>query len=385
MRDDPQFASLPAPRLDLVPIPPLAAAPLILSGVLLTSGLSKAIRSGDADDTLDGLGVPRVLRHPAVVWAHPWIEVAIGLALLVTPGWPGTMVALAAAALMAFYLTIVARAARGPAPASCACFGGSTAPVTQLTVWRNGWLTLVAAVAVISASSGQSPVAVLQDFWPASLSWLLALSAAGVTVVLIVRSSAGAVSSTGTEATDIAPVDDVGDYLRTRTPAIPVTLADGTTQTLRDLSTGRAQLILMLSEHCGACADTLVQMPCWRAEFPLLDVRVLLTTQVGDSSLTSRAEPQSLHDPDFWVSSSFGIHATPAAILLGIDGFLAGGPVVGPGAIDDFVEEIKTQLVDAVDAASGQLSGAGLDPAGRPAPVANDSASSRTTETTPSR
>ena len=40
------------------------------------------------------------------------------------------------------------------------------------------------------------------------------------------------------------------------------------------------------------------------------------------------------------------MQATPSAVLLGADGMLAGGPVVGSYAVPDFVEQVKRELAE---------------------------------------
>jgi hypothetical protein len=67
------------------------------------------------------------------------------------------------------------------------------------------------------------------------------------------------------------------------------------------------------------------------------------------SSLTSTDTPMTAHDPDRLILDSFGISGVPSAILLGADGLLAGGPVTGGSAVQDFVASVEQELHLAAD------------------------------------
>ena len=136
----------------------------------------------------------------------------------------------------------------------------------------------------------------------------------------------------------------LGDYLRVRTPAVPVRLADGSTRTLRQLSESRAQLLLFVSEGCSSCVAIIAAVPEWRTAMPQIDIRLVVHAAAPFSHLTSTDEPQTIHDSDAWLRETFGTRAMPSALLLGVDGHLAGGPVSGRDAVPAFVEEIGEAL-----------------------------------------
>jgi hypothetical protein len=52
----------------------------------------------------------------------------------------------------------------------------------------------------------------------------------------------------------------------------------------------------------------------------------------------------TLHDPRRWARETLGLDGTPAAVLLGADGLLAGGPVSGRDEVVAFVDEIAGEL-----------------------------------------
>lgn len=317
--------------------------PLILAGVFVASGIGKLRVPDDADAWAD-LGVPRVLRRAWLVRAHPWGELALGVALSLLGGLPGVIVSGGALALLVGYLALVLRARLRSPDASCACFGARST-ITGATVARNGWLVALAAATVLLI--GANPVAggaLLAIGWPRAAT----IVAASLTVLLVMwagpQGTARGDSSTGGPAT---PGAGELDYIRTRTPALPVTLADGTTTTLRRLADLRPQLIVSLSESCGPCREVLPLIPEWRTRLPEVDVRVLVQTPPGTGALSSTAEPQSLHDVGRYVIDSITDGATPSAVLLGADGMLAGGPVSGSGEIRSLVDDIYDSLHEA--------------------------------------
>lgn len=337
-----------------MPIAFTVLVPMIVGLVFVASGLLK-IQHPDDPAAWEQLGVPRLLQRPALVRAHPWVEVVLGVVLITLGGWVGLLAALGAVGLMAAYTELIVRALRRPEPSSCACFGAASA-VTRGTLVRNLWLLLLAVLAVVVALPAVAPGPLVSLFGAGgdAVAWTVMAVAAALTVWLVVRDGASPAASEAraAEAPAGAVVEDeeMLDYLRARTPAVPVTLADGSTATLRDLSASRAVLLFAVSEACGSCVPVIDRIPAWREQFPELDVRVLLANEPGISALTSSEEPQSLHDPQQYVRHSLGYWATPSAVLLGADGMLAGGPVTGEQAITEFVEDIEEQLHAGLDA-----------------------------------
>ena len=324
---------------------------LIIAAVLLASGVAKLRHPDDLKGWVE-LGVPAPLRREWVLRLHPWGEIALGLALAVFGGVLGLLAALAAVGLMGAYTWLVVRtwranrrtAAAGADPASCACFGQQR-PVTGVTVARNVWLLALA----LSAASGTwinpllgGPLAAVGADW----GWIAGLAAAAVTALLIVWPEAGAPADQprSTSPSSAVDGDELLDYVRTRTPAVPVMQADGTTVNLRTLTAARPLLLVAISDICGACVPVIEQIPTWREMLPEVDVRMLLVVPPEQSRLTETEEPQTLHDMNGYVRGSIGEWATPAAVLLGIDGMLAGGPVEGVSAVEAFVAEIYETL-----------------------------------------
>ena len=331
-------------------LPALAlSSTLILIGVLVVSGIAK-LRTPDDAAGWEALGIPAVLRRTWLIRLHPIAELVLAAALLLLGGPLGTAAAVVAVLLFAAYLVMVWRARRQTPDASCACFG-ERRPITGRTLLRNGWLTLlaVACAATIGALPPFGGVVVLAvAFWP----WTVALAAVAVTFVLVQEHSpgdAGPAPATGSGlpgAVGSAVGDDaeLEDYLRARTPAVPVQLGDGETVNLRELAAQKPLLLLFVSETCGSCTPVIESADAYRALLPEVSVRLVLQMRPEDSTLTSAEEPQTLHDPHRYASGSIGDFYTPTAVLLGMDGMLAGGPVTGSGAIAEFVDDVYESL-----------------------------------------
>ena len=318
-------------------------APFLVAAVLVWSAVGKLRDPAASAEGFAALGVPAALSRRWIIGAHPWVEVALAALLLVGPGWLRVIAAVASLGLMLAYLALVARAVRRGDDVDCACFGAwGPGKVTMRTVWRNAWLVVLAALSLWAAVGGQTWLSEAAD--SGSGWWVVALGAALLTAALVVAGEGGS-GAPGAEPPQYAfGADELEDYVPVLTPAVPVTLADGTTRTLRELSAARAQLLLFVSEGCGSCVGVIAAVPAWRAELPQLDVRLVIAVPADTSSLTSLEEPQTLHDAPGWVRQSFGTGGTPSAMLLGANGYVAGGPVVGADAVRAFVEEIRAQL-----------------------------------------
>lgn len=325
----------------------LTIAPaLIVAAVLLVSGIAK-LRAPDDEAGWAELGVPAALRKPWLMKLHPVGEIVLAVALLVLGGMLGVLAAVGATLLFIVYLVMIWRARSRTPDATCACFG-ERKPITVRTLLRNGWLVLL-SVAMLSGI-GSLPViggvlVVAVQQWP----WLLALAAVAVTFVLVHQPDGAASASAGptegaSASVDLPADDELGDYIRTRTPAVPVQLADGTTANLRQLSMRKPMLLLAVSETCGSCTPVIERAGAYRELLPELSVHLLLRTAYDQSTLASTEEPQTLHDPHDYVRGSIAEWPTPTAVLLGADGLLAGGPVSGHPDIEAFVADVYESL-----------------------------------------
>lgn len=318
------------------------ALPIVLAAVLIASAITKLRTPDDLAGWRD-LGVPAVLQREWLRRVHPWGEFVLGAMVALLGAWAGVLVCGVAFLLMAAYTVLVARVAAKPGETSCACFGARK-PVNRVTVVRNVWLTALAAAA--AAATWTTPLlgGPLAAGIPES-SWLVALGVAALTTALVLwPDSQQDAARSGAVGASAPEVDDGLDYLRARTPAVPVTKADGTVVNLRKLAARKPILLLAVSASCGWCETVYDQRDKWRELLPDVDVRLLLTQAPKDSHWTEHEEPQSLHDVEEYVRGSIADWSTPSAVLLGADGLVAGGPVTGHLAVADFVDDIYESL-----------------------------------------
>ena len=325
---------------------PFAVVPsLIVAAVLVASGAAKLRHPDDLVGWAD-LGVPAALRKRWLLKFHPWGEIALGLALMLLGGVLGEAAAVIALALMVGYLIFVARIVRAGVDASCACFGARKR-ITGMTVARNGWYVLLSVAAVATAWMnplwGGPLVALSGQEWL----WMFGLATAAVTVTLTMWPA----PETETDAVgfeDFAPTasdSEDDDYVRARTPAVPLTLASGEVVDLRSLSmVDKPLMLLALNPGCGSCVLVQERLGRIRQLLPEVSVRMLLTDAPERSAWTETAEPQSVHDQGRYVRGSIKDWNTPTAVLFGMDGLLAGGPVSGGASILEFVDDVYESL-----------------------------------------
>lgn len=330
-----------------MPVALSISLPLVMAVVLIASGVAKLRHPDDLRGWRD-LGVPTALQRRWLLQLHPWGEIVLGIALALLGGALGLIAAVIAVVLMGTYTVLIVRTLRRTPDASCACFG-EPAPVTGWTVVRNGWLTALAtgtALTIWANPLWGGAVIAAGGSWL----WLLALAVAAVTVFVVVlrgtEDAAAVAPSAGATASEaLGTSDNELDYVRSRTPAVPVTLGDGTTTTLRHLTQERPLLLLAVQAFCASCQHVITHVDDYRALLPEVDVRFLVMEEPKDTILASSNEPQTVHDPNHYVGDSLtdGLR-TPTAILFGIDGLLAGGPETGADAIDSFVDDIYESL-----------------------------------------
>lgn len=316
----------------------MIAPTMIIVGVLIASGIAK-LRHPDDDAGWEALGIPLWLRRDWLIRAHPYAELLLAATMLFIGGKLGMVAAATSVVLFATYLAFVWRALLRIPDASCACFGTRTS-ITARTLARNTWFLLLAVAA--ATTIGEAPLvggiaSVAVESWP----WLAAAAAGVVTAILVQESRVSDVEQV-LPRSGKADVD--GEYVRARTPAVPVQLGGGETVNLRELTAEQALLALVVSDTCGHCQPVIDNLEEYRTMLPEVSVRLLLQQARETSTLTSDQEPQTLHDPHRYVSGSIADWRTPTAVLFGTDGLLAGGPVTGAPEIREFVEVIHEGL-----------------------------------------
>lgn len=331
----------------------LLAAPILLTLTLLVSGIAKLGSRRRLEDAMVSLRLPLRGVHPVAAAALPMVEIVLAVVIWVPVVWLQVIVAGVTAALMTAYLVVIARALTFDETVECACFGTLASPtVSRATLHRNVALTVLGVLGVVAAGSGAIARAVLTS--PLELlGWIIAFAMAVLLTALALggthadADSAAASPSSGTVDDQDGEDEELLDYERRVFPFGVVQEADGTRVTLRDLTESRAVLLVMVSQGCGPCMRVLGHVPEWSRQLePMLHVRTVFTQRVDALREETRAKAGSApsHDVERNLQRAFDIGGTPAAVLLGADGLLAGGPVSGGDAVVEFVEEITAQL-----------------------------------------
>lgn len=345
----------------------LVAAPILLAITLVVSGWSKTGMRGDTEDAMISLRIPLRPAHRAVATLLPFVEIALPVLLFSPLPSLAAAAAIVTTVLMLAYLVIIARALTFDEKVECSCFGSLASPtVSRSTLWRNILLTALGLLAVFSAVTGETSAAVTESGWQL-LGWSAALLVAIALTVLVLggikqgtQREASASGGHGGErrlegARDVED-EELLDYERQAIPYGALQVAGGATRTLTELASTRAVLLLLVSQGCGSCVRVLEKLPAWRAQLePLVQVQTAFTQPL--EKLTDTAREQAGENIGFDVDRNlrrvFNVNGTPAAVLLGADGYLAGGPVVGGAAVTEFFEEIIEQLAEA--AAAGEI------------------------------
>ena len=256
--------------------------------------------------------------------------------LLATPtGWL-VPVTVAVLMLMLAYTALVARALGFDEPVSCSCFGSlGRHEIDRTTLGRNLLLATLAGAGVWFALDGGSAPAAVGDLDAAGWSAHAAAAAAAATAILVVGVSS---------PPEFAAGSDLIDYERQPIPYGVLTLPDGRSTTLAEVATTQARLLVVLNSTCSPCLRIAERLDDWAAQ---------LDPVVGVLALYPHAPPADtrlLHAPDLVVLepelnvSRLLSRGTPSAVLLGADGYLAGGPVAGEDNVAEFIEDVLAEL-----------------------------------------
>lgn len=318
-----------------VPDGPLLLAPLLLAAVLGLSGVAKGVDPGSTRDAMIALRLPPGLVSSPVPVVLPWAEVALAVAVLVLPGLPALLAVTAALVLLLGYVRVVARALTFGEPVTCRCFGRlGLAAVSARTLLRNVLLVVLATIALVGVADERSVVVRLASAPASTWGWLAMTGLASLVAVLVVGSTDGHDAEGGDEL----------DYRPQPAPYGLLVDATGGEHALHLLARERAQLLLLVSEGCGPCQRVLEDVPEWQRRLPAVAVRPVFTTDLA-ASLAARPHLRgtALGDVGHRVADTFGV-GTPAAVLIGTDGLLAGGPVAGEGDVRSFVDDVAAEL-----------------------------------------
>ncbi len=309
-----------------------------LAAVLLVSGAAKLRDKRATRDAFDALRVPAWIPADIAARVLPWAEIVLAAALLALPSPWSPVAAVTVLLLMLSYTAVIARALTFEEPVTCSCFGSiGRHDVDRLTLARNILLTLLAGAASWFALDGGSGPAAAADLGTEGWSALVAAGAAAVVAVLVV----GVRTSAGASAAELL------DYERQHIPYGVVTLTDGSTSTLVELARTQARLVIIVKPGCGPCVRIGAKLDEWSARLaPAIGVLAIYPDEESARDTTEHAPELAAWEPDLNVRRVFD-SGTPTAVLLGTDGMLAGGPVLGEDEVEALVAEVLGELATA--------------------------------------
>ncbi len=312
---------------------------LVVALVLAVSGLAKVADREATEDMFTSLRIPLV---PPVLGARvlPWAEVALALGLVLTRGRLLLVVTVLTVAVFAAYWVVIARALTFDPPVSCACFGKLGGHrVDRSTLLRNTILVGLAALGVVAAARDVDVLRGLAGFDSGDVWWLVVLVAVAALAYLVALGTSDPSPGYGGE------VDQDGEYVRMPIPHAVLEDWDGGQFNLRDLAAAKARLLVMLSPGCGACQRIAEAMDGWYDRIGgAVEIHAVYPHKFDDEHLHPHHRDRLMHQPGQGVGLVLGMPYTPSAVLLGTDGLLAGGPVVGAEAVTELVEDTAAEL-----------------------------------------
>jgi uncharacterized membrane protein YphA (DoxX/SURF4 family)/thiol-disulfide isomerase/thioredoxin len=322
----------------------------VLAAVFLVAGIGKLLDLEGSRRALEEFGAPaRVSRLGGV--ALPAAELAVALALLIQPS--GRWGALAALLLLLVFAGGVARAMlRGQAP-DCHCFGQiHSEPAGRSTLIRNSLLAAAAALVVV-AGAGPSVNGGLASLHGAEIALVAVSVLAAVLVVAVAQLWSDRRRLARELRAAITARAAPGLPRGTWAPDFELTSVRGTERSLADLlarpptEQPRSAVLVFVSTGCGACLELLPLLGRWQDS--LSERLALPAIFAGERKEVERqcAEHElslALAQEENEAFERYRLRATPSAVLVGIDGIIAGAPAEGVPAIEAL---IRTAVAEA--------------------------------------
>ncbi len=316
----------------------LLALRCVLAAVFLVAAIGKFVDLGGSARALRDFGVPErlaALAGPAL----PVSELAVAAALVFRPS--ARWGALGALLLLLGFIVGVARAMSQGRTPDCHCFGQlHSEPAGRSTLIRNLVLAAPAAL-ILAAGTGPSLDGGLRSLDGSQL----ALVATSVLALLL----AVAVAQLWVDRRRLrrqlkavtAGSAPPGLSRGTRAPDFTLTPIRGSRASLDELmERGRPAVLIFLSTNCPPCLEMLPRLARWQES---LDDSIGMPAifagervdieRLGDEHALSLVLAQDDND----LFTQYALRATPSAVLVGADRFIAGAPAEGVPAIEALI------------------------------------------------
>lgn len=347
----------------------MLALSLICTLTLIWSGVAKLRAPGSARTTLLGLGLPA---HGVVLWgaiAMPFVELFLGLSWLLLPARWALVSAAGTTLLFLGFLIIVVRAYRDRGrQAECMCFG-SERSVGPTMIARNAALTLMAASAVALLAwqqsmpgEGSSVVIEIVSMFASTATAPAAIATLVLTISWFMVAVASELSPQNQEGHDNSNGGSlqhgVYDEFGGRTVSVGgkqvfvpkqadqrATLIDsrGAYVTINNVANSRGSLVVFTKPNCHSCSYVLPKLDEYRDRISPMSIEVVEST----TGHTEAEHSGAWRDPYGMAGALLEVPTYPAALVLLKGGAVPVGPVFGPAAIDELVDELNEVLVAA--------------------------------------
>ena len=324
---------------------------------LVWSGLAKLGTRESPAVALSGLDLP--LWRP-LLWGvrlFPVVEVSIGLCWLLAP-LPWALASAGAGTVMyAAFTVIVVRAKRRKPSSECMCFG-MRRPITRATVARNIVLaalgimsTLLMVWSLMQERSGSVLDTIMEGFRSPD-----SVISVGVGVLLAAAYMVQAAFAEYTVSKGAISEAPVGPHYRNETtfvnesgeevfvarsaPRTAFVDANGDYLESPEVAGERGSLVFFGQESCSLCQYVLAYLDEYRERVSPMGVVVIESNDGRTPPLIQGA----LADPFGMGSYRMGVSTVPAALVLLPNSTIPVGPVYGPDAIAELVDELEGVL-----------------------------------------
>lgn len=305
--------------------------PLVLcAGVLLVSGIAKVREPAATRDAFVALRLPTVLAKSPAPALLPWVEIVLGVWLLVTAGGLLALGVVATLVLFSIYLVVIRRALGFEEKVSCSCFGRlGDDGVSARTLTRNAILVATATLGLVAVGVDVSVPRALMATPGTTLGWLLMAALTGAVTLFVLGRG------------QVAQVP--GRDLAVGRPLPAATMLDahtGEPVSLANLG-GERTILLALSLWCGPCASLMDDLDDLRASAPGVTIRPVVSDRVADELRTRAAAVQTdaLMDPHGNIMGVLA-SATPTALLVDSRGVLLAEPALGETSVRRLIASV---------------------------------------------